>query len=420
MSGAATDTQRPARLAPPFARRMWPLALLAGGVFGIALPATYQTLAFRERSREAALWAGDVARRVEGLARERPVLWAYDQAQLRAVTAEVLAAPLSARVRIDAQRDAMFIAGHELPRGVEATAWALVRAEGRPVGRVEVRLPAEHIAASAARLWLGALAGGALLAAALFYLPLRTVRRGDARDEALWRDLQDANATLEARVAARTAELSVREAELSALGAQLVAVQEEERARISRDLHDDLGQVLTGLRLRLSALGHALGDAHPGQVHLAAAVDAVDEGVEQVRHLAHRLRPAALDGLGPMAALRGHAERWAEMAGVAVVLDLCAEAVPSGVGEVFFRVAQEALTNVARHAAAHHVRLSVGPFDDGWRLVVEDDGVGVLRPPTGRHGLGLVGARERIERAGGYLDLEVVAPHGTRLVAWHP
>ena len=399
---------------------MWPLALVAGGVFGVVLPATYQSLAFRERSREAALWAGDVARRVEGLARERPVLWAYDQARLRVVTAEVLAAPLSARVRIDAQRDAMFIAGHDEPRGVEAAAWAVVRVEGRAVGRVEVRLPAEHIAASAARLWLAALAGGALLAAALFFLPLRTVRRGDARDEALWRDLQDANATLEARVASRTAELSAREAELSALGAQLVAVQEEERARISRDLHDDLGQVLTGLRLRLSALGHTLGDTHPGQVHLTAAVEAVDEGVEQVRHLAHRLRPAALDGLGPMAALRGHAERWAETVGAEVALDLCSEDVPASAGEVFFRVAQEALTNVARHAAARHVRVSVGPFDDGWRLVVEDDGVGLNRAPGTRRGLGLVGARERVERAGGYLDVEASTPHGTRLIAWHP
>ena len=139
-----------------------------------------------------------------------------------------------------------------------------------------------------------------------------------------------------------------------------------------------------------------------------------------VRHLAHRLRPAALDGLGPMAALRGHAERWAETVGAEVALDLCSEDVPASAGEVFFRVAQEALTNVARHAAARHVRVSVGPFDDGWRLVVEDDGVGLNRASGTRRGLGLVGARERVERAGGYLDVEASTPHGTRLIAWHP
>jgi signal transduction histidine kinase len=62
----------------------------------------------------------------------------------------------------------------------------------------------------------------------------------------------------------------------------------------------------------------------------------------------------------------------------------------------------------------------VGPFDDGWRLVVEDDGVGLKRAPGTRRGLGLVGARERVERAGGYLDVEASTPHGTRLIAWHP
>ncbi len=417
---AASGT-RPALLAPPFARRMWPLAALAGMVFGVVLPAVYQTLAFRERGREAQMWAGDVARRLETVAQDRPALWAYDLPRLREATAEVTSTPVRARVQVDAHREAMFVSGDGGVGRVEVSAWAPVRVDGRIAGRVQVRLSAEHLREASMRLWAAALLGGALLAAALFFLPLATVRRGDARDLALWRRLEEANATLEARVVERTLDLRAREAELTALGARLVAVQEEERARISRDLHDDLGQVLTGLRLRLTTLSSVLAPGHPGHVHLDAALSAVDEGVEQVRHIAHRLRPAALDGLGTRAALRAHAERWSRDSGLELVVTLPEVEPPGHVGEVLFRVAQEALTNVTRHAEARRVTVSLLPFDDGWRLVVEDDGKGIpAAPAEGRRGLGLLGARERVEQAGGYLDVEAAEPRGTRVLAWHP
>jgi signal transduction histidine kinase len=147
----------------------------------------------------------------------------------------------------------------------------------------------------------------------------------------------------------------------------------------------------------------------------------VDEGVEQVRHIAHRLRPAALDGLGTRAALRAHAERWSRDSGLELVVTLPEVEPPGHVGEVLFRVAQEALTNVTRHAEARRVTVSLLPFDDGWRLVVEDDGKGIpAAPAEGRRGLGLLGARERVEQAGGYLDVEAAEPRGTRVLAWHP
>ena len=129
----------------------------------------------------------------------------------------------------------------------------------------------------------------------LFFLPVLTVRRGDAVNTELWSALEASNALLESRVEARTGALEETQMELRELGARLVAVQVEERARISRDLHDELGQSLTALRLRLSAAEAVLPEGNPASDHLTAAITAVDEGIDQVRGLAHNLRPPALE-----------------------------------------------------------------------------------------------------------------------------
>ena len=411
----------PPRLASPFARRMAPLALVAGVVVGVVLPATYQFLTLSENAREAAVWARDIAEQLEGLGRARPSLWTYDEVGLSAITYPLLGPPVSARVRVDVPGLARAFAAGPQDREGEVSGWAVVRVDGRAAGRVEVGLEAASTRSAARRLWIGASVGGVLLALGLFYLPLRTVRRGDDKNMELWSALEAANATLEARVEARTAELRGRELELRELGARLVAVQEEERARISRDLHDDLGQTLTALRLRLTALS-ALGDRR-GDVReeIGLAIAIVDAGVEQVRRLAHNLRPAALDGLGLRDALGAHADRWSSASGVEVERVFEDGDPAPEITEVVFRVAQEALTNVARHADADKVRIELGPFDDGWRLVVEDDGRGLDGAPRSTTGgLGLVGVRERIEQAGGYLDIETGEWGGVRLTAWLP
>lgn len=410
---------KPAPLARRFARRMAPLALIAGVVVGGVLPAVYERLVLAERASEAAVWARQLAERLEALAHARPQLWAYDRLSLDELVAPLVDPPINARVRLDTgERDAIYQSAGAA-RGADIGGWARVQPAGRAVGRVEVRLPAEAARRSARWLWIGAPLVGLALAAGLFFLPLAAVRRGDRRNGELWSALVEANASLEARVEARTAELRHRETQLRELGARLVAVQEEERARISRDLHDDLGQVLTGLRLRLTAMEAALPVDSPIGIHLAAALSAVDDGVEEVRRLAHDLRPPALDALGLADAIGSHARRWAEVAGLDLALELDPIEPPPAVAEVLFRVCQEGLTNVARHAGATRVRVELAEADDGWRLVVEDDGRG-LGPTPGGGGLGLVGARERVEQAGGYLDVENGELGGARLLAWLP
>lgn len=404
---------RLAPLAPPLLRRMGPLALVAGLLVGVALPAVYRHLALQERAGQAQVWAREVASKIEAAAVDRPLLWAYDQPTLEAITRPVVSGAIFGRVRIDTPRsDGVFRSG--VPRPGEVGGWALVHGSGRILGRVEVRLSADSIRQRALALWIVAALVGLTLAAGLFLIPLAAARRADEGNASLWAALQDANATLEARVAERTAAL--RE-----LGARLVAVQEEERARISRDLHDDVGQTMTALRLRLTTLDATLPEASPARAHVEIALSAVDAGVEQIRRLAHNLRPAALDGLGLAAALRAHATSWAEAAGIALHLDLSAAEPPAGITDVVFRLAQEGLTNIARHAEARTVWIFFGEADDGWQLRVEDDGRG-LDPdrPKSTGGLGLVGARERVEQAGGYLDVLDREGGGVVLLAWLP
>ncbi len=410
---------KPRPQAGPFARRMAPLALMAGLVVGVVLPLVYQTLSFRERRAQADIWARHVGARLEELARERPELWSYDADRLGELVYPLVAPPVEAHVRVDVSgRERVYESG-PAGRPDEVAGWSLVRGGGRAVGRVEVRIEAADTRRAVRRLWVVASLSGLGLALALFFLPLWTVRRADALDVQLWRALEEANATLEARVEARTLELRARERQLSELSARLVAVQEEERARLSRDLHDELGQVLTGLRLRLTSLDAVARTAPKAAADLDAALAAVDHAVEEVRRLAHRLRPPALDALGLPAALRAHAERWAEAAQLRVDLAVGDVQPEPALGDVLFRVAQEALTNVARHASARTVRVELADFDDGWRLVVEDDGRG-LPADTPKRGLGLIGARERVEAAGGYLDVEGGDAGGVRLVAWLP
>ncbi|MBU1430553.1 sensor histidine kinase [Myxococcota bacterium] len=404
-------------LSRALARRMAPLALLTALLIGGLLPLLWRQANLESRRAEASTWARHLAAQLEPLAQQNPQLWAYDAARLDDLVEAATRAPLHAAIRLDVpEREAIFEV-RQAPLSHAIGGWAPVVVEGQIVGRLQVRLDGGALYRVAHRVTLGALLLALLLGLTLYRLPVRAVTRAEEENLRLWRALSEAKADLERRVEARTAELQKRERDLQRLGARLLEIQEEERARISRDLHDDLGQILTGLRLRLAALEGAV--RPEGARHLKAAEEAIDAGVEQVRRIAHDLRPPELDALGLIDALGSHARRWAEAVGLSLSLTLGEEEPPALIAEVLFRIAQEALTNIARHAQARAACLRLDRFDDGWRLIVEDDGRGL--PPTAqRSGLGLLGAVERAEGAGGYLDLDQSELGGARLTAWLP
>lgn len=196
----------------------------------------------------------------------------------------------------------------------------------------------------------------------------------------------------------------------------LLQAQEEERARIARDLHDQVGQALTGLALGLEAA-----QREPNPERLRALKALVESTREDVRALARSLRPAVLDTLGLEAALKRMASEVSWQSGVRVEV-LCTLSARLGSEEetALYRVAQEALTNAVRHAKASRVSILLTEGPKGVSLVVEDDGEGFDPARAGRGHLGLVHMRERVEVLGGQLELETAPGRGTSVYVHLP
>jgi PAS domain S-box-containing protein len=213
------------------------------------------------------------------------------------------------------------------------------------------------------------------------------------------------------------------------LAARLEQVREEEKSRIARDLHDQLGQLLTGLKLDLLWLEERLEAMEPtpvvrSLVERAVAASALSEQtVTEVQRIATDLRPAALDRLGLGAALQQEGRRFEARARVACRVELSEPLppLPATRATALYRIAQEALTNVARHARAGQVVVRLEAAAGEVTLTVDDDGVG-LEPSRAGHSeaLGLAGMRERAELEGGELVLSGRPGGGTRVAARLP
>jgi PAS domain S-box-containing protein len=208
-------------------------------------------------------------------------------------------------------------------------------------------------------------------------------------------------------------------AESEALSRKLVDAQESERRHIARELHDEIGQMLTGLSLILKSGSAPLA----GNPRLAEAQRLILDLTARVREMSLALRPAMLDDLGLLAALLWHFERYTAQTGVRVRfhhygLD---RRFPAELETAAYRVVQEALTNVARHAQTDDVDVHVRARPDGLWLRVVDRGVGFAPGPGGRtESMGLVGMRERLSSLGGELHVDSTPGEGTFLTASLP
>lgn len=203
-------------------------------------------------------------------------------------------------------------------------------------------------------------------------------------------------------------------------------VQEEERRRLARELHDGIGQTLTAVKNQLALLTARAAAEAPGlAAELGAAFAATDQALQETRELSRLLRPPILDDLGLEPALRWLRRTLGERAGLTVELavenlDEATRLAPD-LETLVFRVAQEALTNVVRHAGVDTARLTVRRSDERLRLEVADCGRG-FEPAeaASRDGIGLRGMRDRVELFGGRLDVRSAPGRGTTVAVELP
>lgn len=399
-----------------FRRRMLPLVIAVSLTMLAGAPLSYHLAKGRELFNEARGDAGRVAVVLRGEIEQRPLLWRYDMPKLAERLSEegLLGA---ARLVI---RDGD---GADVPIDLRGLPGRRPEAQAPIVwGRAEVYAGGERaasvwVAVDATPLWRGTgwlAAAFALLAAALgavlYLLPTRAITAA------------------ERRIAALLAHLAV-------------TLQEEDRRRIARDLHDGAGQALTAARLRLMAIEKRLppepatgagagggdgpgGGAPGGAAAMGAALREVgrllDEATGEVRRSAYALTPPALSELGLSGALGRHCDAFAAATGLEVrcVVDEALGGLPAPVETACYRIVQEALSNCVRHAGARRAQVELQRQGGELRLTIQDDGgsAAAQRRASGveaGEGLGLLGIRERAQLLGG--AAEITAPPGQGL-----
>jgi len=352
----------PVTLTRPFARRLAPLVLVATGLFAVVVPLAHH-LDARSRAVLAARERGErVARVLAEAVRDRPLLWRYDAAKLsgRLQQEGLLGDPLVVRDRDN----------HPVALGRPATmsvAWARVPVlvEAVPVATVWTGAPLGPLWQETLRLLTGCLLLATALGSLLFLFPVRTVARAEERIAAL-------------------------------LAERRVALQDDERRRIARELHDGAGQALTAARLQLLALrkrGLSAEDAAQVEHHL-------DEALEEVRRSTSALIPAPLAALGFLGAVRKHCASYSRATGLDISVDAPEDLpeLPPPMAAGLYRIVQEALHNTVRHAGAARASVRVSHLSDALSLEFDDDGRGFPDQASSQS------IRERVAGMGGAVD----------------
>ena len=231
-----------------------------------------------------------------------------------------------------------------------------------------------------------------------------------------WRRTQEAHAQLQER---SRSELKVQELlqHKSDLLQRIYTAKEDERLALARELHDDMGQTSTAIRTEVAVL-QRIGRLHP---EADASVKRISESAQHLsqmtRQMLHRLRPPALDSMGLEQALVSLCDNWQNS-----TQNLCefkTSALPEGLNDyacvTVYRIVQEALTNVTRHANAKHVKVQLTLYEQGLHLNIEDDGRGMADTQAVHQGFGLLGMQERVASVAGHMTISSKLGQGMRL-----
>ena len=236
-----------------------------------------------------------------------------------------------------------------------------------------------------------------------------------------WRRTQEAHAQLQER---SRSELKVQELlqHKSDLLQRLYTAKEDERLALARELHDEMGQTSTAIRTEVAVL-QRIGRLHPeADESVKRIAESAQHLSQMTRQMLHRLRPPALDSMGLEQALMSLCDNWQNS--TQNVCDLKTSALPEGLNDyacvTVYRIVQEALTNVTRHANAKHVRVQLTLNTQGLNLNIEDDGQGMADTQAVHQGFGLLGMQERVASVAGRMSISSKLGQGVRLAIQIP
>jgi two-component system sensor histidine kinase UhpB len=419
--------------------RLLPLAALVFVAVSLAAPVAFLDLRMRELRNVAETTGKSIAELIAREAAQRPNVWRYDTQKLVDHVAREKESDLERIELVDLDGRLMgYGAGTDLARltgGEILWGSAPLRVGDEHVGDVWVAVSAERARGDGLLLLAPFALLGLVLAALIYGIPLRAAGRAERRIGALVGELDRSRSALanrgedlEREVRARSSELTLayaelqrKEARLRELSSRTVALEEDERRAIGRELHDSAGQALTAIRIHLQILKDSLEGKEAMQRLAAQAVAMTDETLEEIRRAVRMLGPAILDEIGLAEALERYCDDFAERsrAEVSRSIDAGPDPLSAAIESACYRIAQEALTNVAKHAEARRVSVRMFPEDGALVLEVEDDGRG-FSPSERGDGRGLTGMRERTELLGGSLHVASTPGKGTRIRAELP
>ncbi|CAG1018503.1 partial Signal transduction histidine-protein kinase/phosphatase DegS, partial [Burkholderiaceae bacterium] len=259
---------------------------------------------------------------------------------------------------------------------------------------------------------------GVAAMSAISLLALAMYLRQTAALEAHRRERQEA---IEAERDQLEHEVARRTTQLTELAQHLQTAREDERSRLARELHDELGALLTAAKLDVARIKSRLGSAAPEAAErLTHLNELLNNGIALKRRIIEDLRPSSLANLGLLAALEIQAGEFAERSGIAVECRLETVALKPAVELTAYRLVQEAFTNIAKHAQAKRVEVVLAPRDGAAEISVRDDGVGFDTAQRRSSAHGLLGMRYRVEAEGGRFTLESTPGRGTAIRAFLP